>query len=713
MLKPVKIILSVIAVLLLLIVMSLFLAYFFIDPNGYKPEIAAAVKEKTGKDLNLIGELKLSLFPWLGVSTGSMTLSNGPGFQDQDFATLDASEIKVNLLPLLSQKIDVSRIVLKGLVINLEKNSQGVNSWDSLTSVKAPVSASVSIDNNAEQMVVNSLAALAVGAIAIEHAQINWRDQTTAKQLFFKDITVTTDSFSFDKPVALRLSGLIIKPDSHYKAAIDYNAELLVSEKMASFAVNNSELQATVSTENTADKALKATVSIANVLLDKPAQTIKVSGVKLLAGDIVVSADLSGTHLDDHFTIQGPVILSPFNPRAVMTSLGINMPALQDKQALTQSSLRFNLSATDQAIDLQELSLNLDDSQIKGSAQLLSFVEPVIVINLAGDQLDVDRYLPPVKNHSATKLLSPIAMMALSTYTLPVDLLSKLNVESQLNMASFKLNGLTLNDFQLNLNASHGLIKAQQSAKGFYHGAYSGHLSVDLHDGPKALLALDEKITQVNVESLLKDSKSKIQMTGLVDASLQLKGQGQTIDELKSSVHGDIHFLFKDTEIKGFNLQAMLDGAHLSSEVMDSAQANQKLTGFSTLSGRSVLANGIIHNDDLVATTATLHIKGKGTVDLNTEQLDYKLQAQLIKAAATATSAEQLYDTPISMAVTGSFSKPSYALDVSALLTEKNKAKIAAFVDKNKQKIDSIANKIDQKIGPGVGELLKGLLGKH
>ena len=711
MLKPVKIILSVIAGLLLLIVMSLFLAYFFIDPNNYKPEIAAVVKEKTGKDLNLIGELKLSVFPWLGISTGPITLSNTTGFQDQDFATLAGSEIKLNLLPLLSQKIDVSRIVLKDLVINLEKNTQGVNSWDSLAPVKTPVSAS--INNNEEQLAVDSLAVLAVGGITIENAQINWRDQTTAKQLFFKDINATADSFSFDKPVALQLSGLIIKPDSHYKAAIEFNAQLIVSEQMESFVVNNSELQATVSPENTADKALKVSIAVANVLLDKPAQTIKVSGVKLVAGDIVVSADLSGAHLDDQFTIQGPVILSPFNPREVMTSLSIKIPALQDKQALTQSSLRFNLSATDHAIDLQELSLNLDNSQIKGSAQLLSFVEPVIVINLAGDQLDVDRYLPPVKNHSVSKLLSPFAVMALTTYALPVDLLSKLSVESQLNLASLKLNGLTLNDFQLNLNASHGLIKAQQSAKGFYQGAYSGHLSVDLHDGPKALLALDEKITQVNVESLLKDSKSKVQMTGLVDASLQLKGQGQTIDELKSSVNGDIHFSFKDTEIKGFNLQTILDRAHVSSDVMDSAQAKQELTRFSTLSGSSVLANGIIHNDDLVATTTTLHIKGKGTIDLNTEQLDYKLQAQLIKAAATPTSVEQLYDTPISMAVTGSFSKPSYALDVSALLTEKNKAKIAAFVDKNKEKIDSIVNKLDQKIGPGVGELLKGLLGKH
>ncbi len=711
MLKPVKIILSVIAALLLLIVIAIFTVYFLIDPNNYKPEIVAAVKQKTGRELNLIGDLKLSVFPWLGISTGSMTLSNKAGFQDQSFVTLDASDIKLNLLPLLSKKIDVDHFVLKGLVLNLEKNAQGENNWDSVPAINATEQAASAINNNEEQLAVNSLAVLALGGIAIENAQINWRDQATSKSLLFKDINLKIDSFAFDKPVALNLTGLVTKPVSGYKAAIQFSSQFIVSEKLETFVFHNSELQATINIENTA-KPIVATLAVANMLLDKSAQSVKASAVKLVADDIVVSADLSGTYLDDHYALQGSVIMSSFNPRELMARLDIKIPDLSDKQALTESSVHFNVSATENSLDLQDISVNIDNTQFNGTARLLSFVESTVAINLIADHLDVDRYLPSAKNHVASKWLSPSVVMALASYALPADLLNKLSVDSQLGLSSLKLNGLTLNDYQLNLNASKGLINAQQSAKGFYQGAYSGHLSVDMRND-KTLLALDEKITHVNVESLLKDSKSKFQMTGLVDGSWQLKGQGQTIDELKSSVNGDIHFLFKDTEIKGFNLQAMLDRAHVSTDAIDSAQVNHDLTRFSSLSGNSVLAKGIIHTNDLVATTATLHIKGKGSVDLNTEQLDYKLQAQLIKAAATASSAEQFYDTPISMAVTGSLNQPNYALDVSALLTEKNKAKIADFVDKNKDKIDSIVNKIDQKIGPGVGNLLKGLFGKH
>jgi len=68
--------------------------------------------------------LKLSLFPWIGISTGKITLGNAEGFQDQPFATVEESDVKVKLLPLLSKKIEVSRLVLKGLALNLTKTSR-------------------------------------------------------------------------------------------------------------------------------------------------------------------------------------------------------------------------------------------------------------------------------------------------------------------------------------------------------------------------------------------------------------------------------------------------------------------------------------------------------------------------------------------------------------------------------------------------------------
>jgi AsmA protein len=395
-----------------------------------------------------------------------------------------------------------------------------------------------------------------------------------------------------------------------------------------------------------------------------------------------------------------------------MKQLGIEVPVMQDANALSKSAVNFNLLATENSVDLQNLAMTLDDTQIKGSASIKDFALPVIVFNLAADACDVDRYLPPVTDKSSKPITSPAVALAVGVSALPVETVRKLNIDGQLSLGKLKINGLAMQDIQLNLNAKNGLIKTQQSAKEFYQGSYSGSLSFDMRN-KKPALALNEKIIHVQVEPLLKDFKGEARMSGAVDASAQLQGQGNNASELKSSLNGSLSFLFKDSVVKGFNLQKIID--HAKALIKESAiPANNKndQTLFSEITGTATLNNGLLRNNDLVAKASRIHINGKGSADLNTEKLDYKFVARLIKAA-TATEPEQVNDTPINITVAGTFSKPTYTLDVAALLTDKNKAKIEKFIDKNQEKIDKIADKIDKKLGSGVGGLLKGLFKKH
>ncbi|MDD5323546.1 MAG: AsmA family protein, partial [Methylococcales bacterium] len=181
--KSLKIILSVIAAVVLAIVIAVCTLQFFIDPNVFKPEIAAGVKDSTGRDLILEGDLKLSIFPWPGISTGKMALGNAAGFQDQPFATLEESNIKFKLLPLLTKKIEVSRVVLKGLILNLAKNPQGTSNWDDLTALYSTKTISPSVNNSGKQDKPEAPEEFVIGGIAIENSRINWDDQQSGKHL--------------------------------------------------------------------------------------------------------------------------------------------------------------------------------------------------------------------------------------------------------------------------------------------------------------------------------------------------------------------------------------------------------------------------------------------------------------------------------------------------------------------------------------------------
>ena len=70
----------------MLIVAAAIIIPLVVDPNDYKDEIVSKVKETTGRDLKIQGDIGLSVFPWLGLELGALELSNAKGFGDAPFA---------------------------------------------------------------------------------------------------------------------------------------------------------------------------------------------------------------------------------------------------------------------------------------------------------------------------------------------------------------------------------------------------------------------------------------------------------------------------------------------------------------------------------------------------------------------------------------------------------------------------------------------------
>jgi len=692
--KPFKIVLSTV----LLIVIAIGALPFFVDLNNFKPEISSTVKDATGRELMLEGDLKFSLFPWIGVSTGKITLGNAEGFQDQPFATATESDVKIKLLPLLTRKIEISRIVLKGLVLNLAKNKEGIRNWDDLTKpddIKTAASPATAGGKQNEQSTP-----FAIGGISIENAQINWDNLQSGKHIEIKDLNLNTNDFTFGEPVDVAISLAVFKDNAKLKESFKLNTQLTVNENLDTFALAHTDLQATTEGETVPGKSIVMTLSAADAALDMAKQTAKISGLQIKSGDMALSAEITGTHIKDQPSFQGPVTIAPFSPTKVMQQLAIELPAMQDANALNNLAINFDLQATAGSADLQNLVITLDDTHIKGSASIKDFGLRTIVFNLDADAIDVDRYLP-APDASSKPIASPAVALAAGAYALPVETLRKLDANGSVSLGKLKIRNLNMQDVRLNLSAKNGMFTTQQSVNQFYQGTYSGDLSMDVRNA-KPALAVNDKIDHVQIEPLLKDFKGEAKMSGMVNATAQLQGQGDKTDELKSSLNGQLSFLVKDSVLKGFNLQKIIDsGKALIKGSALPADNKDDQTLFSEMSGTATVSNGIIQNNDLVANSSKLHVNGKGNINLNTDALDYKVDAKLIQAAATATEPEQIKSN-IAINISGTLSNPSYSIDVASLLTDKNKAKI-----------EKLINKIDKKLGPGVGDLLKGFLRKQ
>ncbi len=705
--KPLKIILSTLAALILLTALVIGALIYFVDPNDYKSELSAAIKEKTGRDLVLEGDLKFSFFPLLGISTGKMTLSNASGFEEKPFASLGNGVITIKLLSLMLNKIETGGIVLSNLELNLTRNKAGVNNWDDLTQLNKPDAKPSAASDTIKPADNDVLKAFALGDISIENAQVNWDNQQTGKRLQIKNINLHTDQFTVNKPVAVDLSFVALNPEVKLTETIKLNTTLIVNEKLDHFVFSHNDLHSFTEGEAVPGKSLAATLNT-EIALDLPNQTIKLSGLQIKSGDLKILADISGTDIKDHASFQGAVRVEQFSPAKILKDWAVALPVMQDDKALNKLAVSFAFQTTEDSAAFQNVLINLDDSQLKGLIQINDFAQPAIAFHLEADTIDADRYLPPVTKKDKP-ISSPASALAVGAAGMPVETLRKLNINGELSLQKLKISDLTLQDIHVKLDAKNGRVTTQQSVKQFYQGSYSGNLSVDTNFSEPTLV-LDESIKHVQLEPLLKAYKGEAKISGIVNASAQLHAQGKNTDTIKSSLSGQLNFQCKNSVIKGFNLQKIIDsGKAMVKGSAIPADPKKDQTLFSDMDGTASIKQGLIQNDDLVAKSSKLLVNGKGNANLNTEQLDYQVTARLIKTPATATESAQFHDLPVVVHIGGTFNKPTYTLDMASLLTEKNKAKIEKILDKNKDKIDKLMDKLDKKLGPGASDLLKRL----
>jgi len=105
---------------------------YLVDWNDFRDTIQNQTKKHTGRDLNIAGDLRPTVFPWLGVKISGISLANAEGFSESWFAKMSSADVKVELLPLLKKQINVRTVELTGLSLDLQRAADGTTNWDDL-----------------------------------------------------------------------------------------------------------------------------------------------------------------------------------------------------------------------------------------------------------------------------------------------------------------------------------------------------------------------------------------------------------------------------------------------------------------------------------------------------------------------------------------------------------------------------------------------------
>ena len=194
--KAIKTLLIVLVVIVVVVVGGVGIVVSTVDPNDYKEQISAQVREATGRELQLDGPLELALWPKISLKAGPVSLSNAEGFGDEPFFAADNIQVAVATLPLLSSRVEMDKVILHGLAINLARNAAGGTNWDDLAGGEPAE----------EEHGGGGLAAFVLGGVDIKDARISFSDASTEQNVSLSNINVSTGPLTFGDPVAFNMS---------------------------------------------------------------------------------------------------------------------------------------------------------------------------------------------------------------------------------------------------------------------------------------------------------------------------------------------------------------------------------------------------------------------------------------------------------------------------------------------------------------------------
>ncbi len=612
----------------------------WIDPNDFKARIIAAVRETTGRELTIAGDLELEFFPYLALTTGPLKLGNAPGF-DGPFLTVAGTHLKARLLPLLASRLEVVAMGLDGLVLHLARDEHGRGNWmDLVASAGANgtggIGAALRRDWRAPRV-----ASLIVDGLHVSEASLVWRDRWGGRDVDVSGIQLDVSNFAFGEPFAVdtRASALVggISADLRFAARAILNLDRLVVEDV------------------------RMTARLLGPTLPQGPESIAVTADYFSTDGRLDNAHIQGVGLDarswsrtvDNATTTGSLVLEEFRPKDVCARLGFVLPGLADPSALERLSLRCEWRGTRERLDVSTFHLNVDNSTIEGRFSAEGRDKPIFDFDLRADSVNADRYRP-LGGRPGDAVLTVLR-------TLP-----GLDVNGTLAVGSLTMAALRLSDLHFSARIKDGWTHLDQIETSMYGGRVEAAVALDSRsDTPE--MWWSHSVSGLRVGPLLRDLHGRELVSGTADSSARLRARGLSAADVTQSLRGTLDFTVRDGIVHGVNIPEMIRNELRTLKGFRPGPDEPDLTHFSLITGRGDIADGVETTRNFLFLAPRFRVTGGGQTHVMSQRVDFK--AVLVLEGSEGPFEEGalgLKSLPVH--VTGTLRKPEVGVDFAGLV---------------------------------------------
>jgi len=202
---------------------------------------------------------------------------------------------------------------------------------------------------------------------------------------------------------------------------------------------------------------------------------------------------------------------------------------------------------------------------------------------------------------------------------------------------------------------------------------------------------------KVSALPLLRDFADFDWIEGTGKLTLRVSTQGRSQKEMVSGLGGRADMLFRDGAVRGINIAQMMRG--LSTDIINGwSRSDVQKTDFAALSASFAIAKGVAVNNDLQMVGPLVRLRGRGSVDMPRQRLDYKVDPKLVASLEGQGGDAELTGFNVPIIIKGPWRKPRIYPDVAGILDNP-----AAALKQLKD-----LGKLDpSKLGINPGQLLK------
>ncbi len=447
------------------------------------------------------------------------------------------------------------------------------------------------------------------------------------------------------------------------------------------------------------------------VTLDAPVQwqmdpqKLNVPSFSISGLDLAVSGSLTAENIRTSPEFSGSVAAAPFNLRQLAKKLAIVMPETSDDRVFQKVGLETSFAGS--ATDLRLIGLTgiLDDTKLNGNMAVKNFSDPDVTLDLAVDQINVDRYLPSSGpdakgKKQASRPVSPETVAAGAGTEISAAQLRALKINASLAVKDLVVSGASLSDVQAKLTAKDGIIDAAPLSAKLYSGIYDGKVRLNAA-GDIPEITIDSTLKGIEVEPLLADMTGKAMIRGTGDVTTALTTRGITVDAMKQQLNGNLSFSFKNGAVKGFNVGKFLRSLKSLRDNRAFSISEKEETDFTELTGNPVVTNGVVALNDLSGKSPALRVSGTGTiVDIIRETIDYKVVITVVETSKGQAGKDlaELAGIPVPIHVKGPLTDPAIQPDIKGAISSILTGTSPEAVEELKQSVEKELGRFLKKL---------------